>query len=425
MNEYIQNWFESLTKWLTDIGIAGNWIEIFQTGIILVSVFILSFIADRLAKKILLVTISNYIKRSKAWWDDIFLQKKFFTRLAHLAPALVIYFSAGLITGHPVIMSVIQAVTIIYMIFIGLLALDSVLNGFHDIYQQLPMSKDRPIKGFIQILKIILYFIGGILILSIVFNKNPGFFLTGLGALAAVLLLVFKDTILGFVASIQLTANNMVRIGDWITMPSHGADGTVTEITLNTVKVQNFDKTISTIPTYALVAESFNNWRGMQESGGRRIKRSFFIDLKSIDFCTSEMLQHYEKINLISGYIKEKIREIEGDNKAKNLDKDDMLNGRRLTNVGVFRKYIELYIRNHPNIHGEGSPFIAMVRQLQPTEKGLPMEIYAFSKEQSWIVYEGIQADIFDHLMAIIPVFGLRLFQNPSGDDFRKAFNAR
>jgi miniconductance mechanosensitive channel len=310
------------------------------------------------------------------------------------------------------------------MIVLGISVFDALINGAHEIYLNLDVSKDRSIKGFIQIIKLVLYFIGGILILSVIFNKNPLYFLTGLSAMAAVLLLVFKDTILGFVASIQLTANNMVKLGDWITMPSHGADGDVIEITLNTVKVRNFDKTISTIPTYALVSESFSNWRGMKESGGRRIKRALHINVKSICFCTEEMLEKYEKIKLIADYIRQKRVEIEEDNKAKNLQKGDMLNGRRLTNIGVFRKYIESYIRNHPKIHGEGSSFIAMVRQLQQTEKGLPLEIYAFSKEQNWAVYEGIQADVFDHLMAVIPQFDLSLFQNPSGDDFRNLINS-
>ncbi len=413
----------ALNDLITKLGFVSGVSDYVLVFCVVFIVAVLSLLANFIAKKILLTAISHYVKKSKIWWDDILLKRKLFDRLAHFAPALVIYFSFGLISGHPEIIHLLRAIVGIYMIVLGISLFDALINGFHEIYNNLDVSKDRSIKGFIQILKLVLYFISGILILSIVFNKNPLYFLTGLSAMAAVLLLVFKDTILGFVASIQLTANDMVKLGDWITMPSHGADGNVIEITLNTVKVRNFDKTISTIPTYALVSESFSNWRGMQESGGRRIKRALYINVKSINFCTEEMLEKYEQIRLISGYIQQKRVEIEEDNKARQLKKDDMLNGRRLTNIGVFRKYIESYIRNHPKIHGDGSSFIAMVRQLQPTEKGLPLEIYAFSKEQNWAVYEEIQADVFDHLLAVISQFDLMLFQNPSGDDFRSPLN--
>ncbi len=415
---------KALNHWIQQLGVASGISDYLLVFIVVFIVAVLSLLANFIAKRFLLAAISHYVKKSKIWWDDIFLKRKLFNRLAHFAPALVIFFSSDLISGHPEIIHLIKTIIGIYMIVLGISVFDALINGAHEIYLNLDVSKDRSIQGFIQILKLGLYFIGGILILSVIFNKNPLYFLTGLSAMAAVLLLVFKDTILGFVASIQLTANNMVKLGDWITMPSHGADGDVIEITLNTVKVRNFDKTISTIPTYALVSESFSNWRGMKESGGRRIKRALHINVKSICFCTEEMLEKYEKIKLIADYIRQKRVEIEEDNKAKNLQKGDMLNGRRLTNIGVFRKYIESYIRNHPKIHGEGSSFIAMVRQLQQTEKGLPLEIYAFSKEQNWAVYEGIQADVFDHLMAVIPQFDLTLFQHPSGDDFKNLTNS-
>lgn len=419
-----QDQINALNHWIKKLGVTSGISDYLLVFIVVFIVAILSLLANFITKRFLLTAISHYVKKSKIWWDDIFLKRKLFNRLAHFAPALVIYFSSDLIAGHPEIIQLIKTIVGIYMIVLGISVFDALINGAHEIYLNLDVSKDRSIKGFIQIIKLVLYFIGGILILSVIFNKNPLYFLTGLSAMAAVLLLVFKDTILGFVASIQLTANNMVKLGDWITMPGHGADGNVIEITLNTVKVRNFDKTISTIPTYALVSESFSNWRGMKESGGRRIKRALHINVKSICFCTEEMLEKYEKIKLIADYIRQKRVEIEEDNKAKNLQKGDMLNGRRLTNIGVFRKYIESYIRNHPKIHGEGSLFIAMVRQLQQTEKGLPLEIYAFSKEQNWAVYEGIQADVFDHLMAVIPQFDLSLFQNPSGDDFRNLINS-
>jgi miniconductance mechanosensitive channel len=235
--------------------------------------------------------------------------------------------------------------------------------------------------------------------------------------LAAVLMLVFKDSILGFIAGIQLSANNMVRIGDWISMPGNNADGTIIEITLNTVKVKNWDQTISTIPIYSLVSDSFINWRGMEESGGRRIKRSISIDMKSVKFCTEKMLDKLKKIQLIIDYINDKQKEIKEFNKKHNVDESVSVNGRRLTNVGVFRKYVEEYLKQHPKIHND---MTFLVRQLQPTEKGLPVEIYVFSNDQKWANYEAIQSDIFDHILAIIPEFELKIFQNPTGDDFKK-----
>jgi len=253
-------------------------------------------------------------------------------------------------------------------------------------------------------------------IIAIIIGKNPMSLLVGLGASAAVLMLVFKDTILGLVASVQLSANNMVKPGDWIEMPSRNADGTVLEITLNTVKVQNWDRTISTIPTYAMVSESFHNWKGMEESDGRRIKRSVFIDKKSVSFCSDEMLERFRKIHILKEYIDEKTAEIKQYNEERGIDSSIPVNGRRLTNIGVFRKYMELYLKNNPKINQEAT---CMVRQLQPTERGIPMEIYCFSNEKTWVLYEGVQADIFDHVFAIVPEFGLKLFQNPSGDDFR------
>jgi miniconductance mechanosensitive channel len=281
----------------------------------------------------------------------------------------------------------------------------------------MPISKGRSIKGYVQVVKLFFYCIGVILILSIILGESPKGILAGLGALAAVLILVFKDTILGFVASIQLSANQMVKPGDWISMPSHNADGTVTEITLNTVKVQNWDKTISMIPTYALVSDSFYNWRGMEESGGRRIKRSVNIDIKSITVASPELIAKLKKIHFIREYIEQRQKEIEEYNQTHHIDDSTIVNGRRMTNIGIFRRYVEAYLKQHPKVHDN---MTFLVRHLQPTEKGLPLEVYVFSKEQEWAKYESLQADIFDHLLAVLPEFELRAFQNPSGDDFRK-----
>jgi miniconductance mechanosensitive channel len=287
------------------------------------------------------------------------------------------------------------------------------ISAGNDIYNTLPGSKTRPIKGYLQIIKIFVYTIGIITIIAIIFGQSPLKIIAGMGAFAAVILLIFKDTILGFVASIQLAANKMVNIGDWIAMPSKGADGTVIDISLTTVKVQNWDKTISTIPTYSLVSESFNNWKGMEESGGRRIKRHINIDVKSIHFLSEEDMNRFEKIKLIQEYMKEKKNEI----RASNPEGEIPVNQRRLTNIGTFRKYIEAYLFNHPKIHNN---MTFLVRQLQPSEKGLPLEIYVFSNDQEWANYESIQADIFDHVLAVVSEFNLKIFQNPTGDDFKR-----
>jgi miniconductance mechanosensitive channel len=259
--------------------------------------------------------------------------------------------------------------------------------------------------------------IGAILVISNLMGQSPVILLSGIGALSAVVMLVFKDSILGLVAGIQLTSNDMLRVGDWIEMPKYDADGSITDISLNTVKIQNWDKTITTIPTYAMISDSFKNWRGMQNSGGRRIKRSIYIDTNSISFCTPEMIEQFEKIQYLENYILTKQKEINDYNVRYKIDRSSLVNGRALTNIGVFRAYIQAYLEKHPGIHKE---MTLMVRQLAPQETGLPIEIYAFTNKTEWAVYEGIQADIFDHILAIAPSFGLRIFQNPTGHDFKQ-----
>ena len=419
MNTLLQNLVEILINTGIDDSIA-NAIGIFVG---LSSIAIISWIVLLIVRKILLVAITRIAKKTSTHWDDILVQNHFFHRLAHIAPAIVIHSLIPVVLSSESTESVvkfIQSGVYIYLTVMLLLAADALINASHNIYLTTPFSSNRPIKGYVQVVKIILYFIAIILILSIILQKQPKTLLTGLGAMAAVLILVFKDTILGLVASIQLSANNMLKIGDWIEMPSHKADGDVLEITLNTVKVQNWDKTISTIPTYALVSESFNNWRGMEESGGRRIKRHINIDMKSVKFCTHEMLEKYTKFVLLRDYIEERQEEIEEYNKEKGVDETSVINGRRQTNLGIFRKYIEMYLHAHPKIHKE---MTFLVRQLQPTDKGIPMEIYVFSNDQKWANYEAIQADIFDHILAVIPEFELSVFQSPSGEDFRMLKN--
>jgi miniconductance mechanosensitive channel len=410
-------WLFDIKQHLIDWGLQdrlANGLNI-TFGILLI--LIMAWLSDLIARQVILVFIARIIKRSSTKWDDIIFERKVFSRLSHLAPALVLYYCAGFVlieSGDLLI--VIQTVIKIYMIIISLRVISSFLSAMNDIYSTLDISKDRPIKGYIQVVLIIFYSVAVILILSLLLDKSPKVLLTGIGALAAVLILVFKDTILGFVASIQLSANKMLKIGDWISMPKHNADGDVIEITLNTVKVQNWDKTISTIPTYAFVSESYSNWRGMHESGGRRIKRHISIDMRSVKFCTPKMLDKFRKIIYLKEYIEGKEKEIAQYNADNKIDDSIVVNGRRMTNLGTFRKYLELFLRNHPMVNPE---MTLLVRQLQPTETGIPIEVYVFCKDQQWVSYESIQSDIFDHILAVLPEFELRVFQSPSGEDFR------
>lgn len=405
----------------------------------IIIIIIIAWFSHFLTRKIILRIVARIARKTKTDWDDILVKNKVFNGLAHLVPAFILYYTANFsyppvhqplselapgvlaelskeyyFTLSAILLKIAKVYFTIIIVYVG----NTVLNSGMDIYNTTEYSHHRPVKGYVQLVKILIYFMAGIMIVSVLLERDPTVLLAGLGAMAAVLLLVFKDTILGFVASIQLSANEMVKIGDWIEMRSHGADGTVMDITLNTVKVQNWDKTISTIPTYALVAESFNNWKGMEESGGRRIKRSVSIDTGSIKFCDEAMLGRFEKFLLIRDYVKEKEKEVREFNKSKNISDEDVISGRRQTNVGIFRKYLEVYLHQHPMINQE---MTFLVRQLHPTPTGLPIEIYVFCKDKAWANYEAIQADIFDHIYAVIPEFELRVFQEPSGADISNA----
>jgi len=392
--------------------------DIAAIGLALAVVILLSIISDLIARRMLLSGIGYIISRTGAKWDDILLERKVFNKLAHLAPAMVIYLATPFIfKGYTAVTATIMSGVMIYIIVIGMLVMDAFLNAILEIYQNFEVSKEVPIKGFVQVLKIVVYFLAGILIIARILDKSPLYLLSGLGALTAVLMLVFKDVILGFVAGIQLSANKMIANGDWIEMPQYGADGDVLEVALTTVKVQNWDKTITTIPTYALISGSFKNWRGMSESGGRRIKRAVNIDMSTVKFCTDEMLKRFSSIQYIAGYIDRITKEIAEDNSAKNVDESNPANGRRLTNIGTFRAYAIEYLKQHPMISQE---MTFIVRQLAPTAHGLPIEIYIFCKDKDWTNYEAIQSDIFDHILAVIPEFDLKVFQNPTGNDFKR-----
>ena len=402
----IENWF--LSQGLSETGAYYLGILLLAFGVVL-----LAYITNFIAKRILLSIVKVFVKKSQTKWDDVLTERKVFDRLSHIAPALVIYYLANI---FPAGQETIERLAIVYIILVGVFVYDSFLNAIVDIYRTYEISKQKPIKGYVQVVKIVTYVFVIIFVIATLMDRSPLVLLSGLGAMTAILMLIFKDSILGLVAGIQLSFNDMVRIGDWIEMPNFGADGDVIDITLNTVKVQNWDKTISTIPAYAMISNSFKNWRGMTESGGRRIKRSLNIDMGSIKFCTEGMIERFKKIQYITDYVEKKKEELTGYNREQNIDSSTLANGRHMTNVGTFRAYIQAYLRNHPKIHKE---MTFLIRQLKPGETGLPIEIYVFSNDQNWVNYEGIQADIFDHLLAVASEFELRLFQNPSGSDFK------
>ena len=408
--KYLLQLFETILRDLNVPDGIGTPIAIFAGLLVL---FLVSFGAHWLTRQIMARIVHQFVEKTKTQWDDFLIQRRVFRALAHISPALIIYYTYDF-SGNEFISNLLLGSVRIY--FVGIFTLFAVrfANAANDIYQTTPYAANRPIKGYIQLLQILIICVGVIFVIAVLIDKSPLYLIGGLGAIAAVLLLVFKDTILSLVASIQLSANKMLKPGDWIAMPSHNADGTVIDISLNTVKVQNWDKTITTIPTYALVSESFNNWVGMEESGGRRIKRSVNLDMRSVRFCDKQMLEKLSHFYLLKDYIDEREKEIEAHNKKLKVEEGDIFNGRRQTNLGVFRHYLENYLKQHPKIHQH---MTFLVRHLQPSEKGLPLEFYVFSKDQEWAKYESIQADIMDHVLAILPEFGLRVFQNPSGND--------
>lgn len=405
---------KQLLKFDMDVTFAGY----LSLIIMFLLIILICILANFITKKVVIRIISKIVKNTKFRWDDMLLERKVFHKLSHIVPAIIIYFFASAFPES--LQQLIEKIAIAYLIIMGLVIINSSLNAMNDIYQTYEVSRTKPIKGYIQVVKIIIITLGAILLIANLIGKSPLLLLSGIGALSAVFMLVFRDSLLGLVAGIQLSTNDMVQVGDWIEMPKYGADGDIIDISLNTVKVQNFDKTITMIPSYALISDSFINWRGMQKSGGRRIKRSLFIDKNSISFCTEEMINNFKNIHYLSDYITQREREITEFNTRNKINQSNRVNGRALTNIGVFRAYINTYLQHHPGINQE---MTLMVRQLAPTEHGLPIEIYAFTNDIQWAVYETVQADIFDHLFAVAPEFGIQLFQNPTGNDFKKIAN--
>ncbi len=371
-----------------------------------------------LLSRVMIRIMGAFARKTRAKGMLIFFDHKIIHRLAALAPALLVRALAELwLPSGTVGLQALRLSANLWLLLTGMLIVYAALDALVEVYNRQPSARQIPIQGFAQGVKLVIFLVVLLTAIATLMGKSPALLVSGLGAMTAVTMLVFKDPILGFVAGIQLCANRMLAVGDWLEMPQYQANGDVIAITLTTVKVRNWDQTITTVPTYALIADSFKNWRGMQEVGGRRIMRSLLIDMQSIRFMAPEDIERLRKAQLISDYIKAKLEDIERDNREHNVDPSSPINGRHLTNIGTFRAYLREYIRNHPGIHPD---LIMMVRQLQPTAEGLPIEIYAFTRDTAWVAYEGVQADIFDHIMAVVPEFGLRVFQSPAGSDVRR-----
>ncbi len=397
--------FQEFTKSV----LSGQW----YTSYLLIGM--LCLVAYFITSRILLRTVSHLFKKTSTKFDDILIEERVFSKLPFLVPLVILYNSKDLLYWNNLLDRVILST--IALIF--LYSLNALINALNEMFKLTELSKKFSIKSYTQIGKLLINIFGIIVVIAVLTGNSPVYLLSGLGALTAVLILVFKDTILSLVSSVQISSNDLFKVGDWVEAPQFGADGDVIDIALHSVKIQNWDKTISVIPTNKLIDSSFKNWRGMAESGGRRIKRSINIDMSSIKFCTNEMIDRYSKYNVIATYIKVKLEEVQRFNIENNITDESLINGRSLTNIGTFRAYIEGYLRNHNKIHDE---MTFLVRQLSPSANGLPIEIYVFSNDTDWLNYEKIQADIFDHLLAVVSEFELKVFQNPSGSDFKSSF---
>jgi len=414
--------FELLDKWMAAQGFSPLLIQAVDTFFSFIFLIIIAAFTAWLAKRFLVVFLETAVRRSSNQWDDSLVARGFFRRLGWLLPLVVVYLAGDLMfVAHAQAGEFVKRLVMALFVLFSLRVLYAFIDASHDIYNSHGISEGRPVKGYIEIIKIVSFVLAAIFIVSFLTARSPWGVMSVLGGLTAVLLLIFKDMILGFVASLQMAANDMVKVGDWIEMEKFGADGDVIDVSIHTVKVRNWDKTITTIPTYALVSNSFKNWRGMSESGGRRIKRPLYIDMNTIHFCSDEMLEKFEKYELLKEYLANKKQEIENHNREKGVDTSALVNGRRQTNIGVFRAYAVAYLKNHPNIHQD---MTFLVRQLAPTPQGLPLEIYVFSNDQVWANYEAIQSDIFDHLLAVVPEFGLKVYQYPSGNDLGRAMES-
>lgn len=413
--------YSTLLKQLQQLGFNENITHIINSIILLLGFSILLYTIDYLLRNFIHAIVIRIMRKSKTKFDDYLLKNKVLKSLTHLVPLILAkQFLPLIFAGFPKWTALTLSITEAFILFTFALIINGLAKSFRDLFKTRAAFEDKPLDSYMQLISILIFSICGILIFSELTGKSPVAFLISLGAASAVLMLIFKDTILGFVASIQVSANDMVRIGDWVEMPKYGADGDVLSINLNTVKIQNWDKTITTVPTYAFITDSFKNWRGMISTGGRRIKRTIKFKISSFKFCDEEMLQKFKKYRLIKEHILEKEREIAEHNVKLGDENMVLVNIRRITNIGVFRAYAEKYIAEKPEVNKQ---MTAMVRQLEPTSKGLPLEIYCFSNDVRWVYYEKIAADIFDHLLTIASEFDLEIFEEPSGADFKNLLN--
>lgn len=418
MNDIEEEIVSPLHKWLINVGIGENTAIYLKMLILFFIVCISAFIIDITLRKIFLTVVHRFAAKTKSKFDDVLIEKGTFKYLGHVFPAILVRLIIPIVFhDFNFLITPLQELIDVYVVIMIVLFVQAIIRSSKIILREKPSLKDKPIDSIAQLINIINYIIGFIFLFSEITGKSVGSFFAAAGAASAILLLIFKDTILGFVSSLQLATNDMVRIGDWISMEKYGADGNVIEISLNTVKVQNFDKTITTIPTYKLMSDSFKNWRGMENSQGRRIKRALNISISSVKFLSEDEVEELQNVELISTYLKSKYNEIKEYNKSHTINKSIPINGRHLTNIGVFRKYMEEYIKLHPLINEN---LTLMVRQLAPTEKGIPLEVYSFSSDKAWVNYENIISDIFDHMLASAPHFKLDIFESPAGKDFER-----
>lgn len=420
----MHTWHDKLSQWFFHQNHAQlDWyLSLLVDGVILLFTALIATVSYFTVRKIMVGLITKVVRKTHNTWDDELLNSKLLTWISLLVPTVIIWNTApdAVITTHSgetVFANFLQITATITIIILASLSANSILNIIERIYRRYPVSRELPIKSLLQVVQIILLLSSVIFIISVLLGKSPVLIFSGLGAMTAIMMLIFKDSLLGLVAGIQLSANRMVARGDWIEMPKFGADGEVLEVALTTVKVRNWDKTITTIPTYALISDSFKNWRGMSNSGVRRIKRSISIDMSTVEFLDEQMLNKMAQINFLKDYLAEKEADIdEWNNNLPAEARNNPINARALTNLGTFRAYIREYVKNHPKIDDSQT---LLIRQLQPTEHGIPIELYIFTTDNRWIEYESIQSDIFDHLLSILPEFNLRAFQSPSDNALR------
>lgn len=404
--------YEWIFQLLSEVGMERA-AAFFAYVLTLVALAAICFALCLLARGVTVRIAKTVVRRTKSRWDDIFLENRVFHRAsAAVAPAVIALFADGMPQYGGLVSKLGQVAGVLVLLMI----IEAVIRSANAIYRLYEISKTRPIRGVLQVAQVAAYIVGGIVIVAVLAGQSPMALLGGIGAMTAVTSLIFKDAILGFVAGIQLTGNDMIRIGDWVEIPGGNANGTVIDLSMTTVKVENFDKTITAVPAYTLVSSAFINWRGMLASGGRRIKRAVHIDAADVHLCDGAMIERFRRMELLREYIDAKLAELEEHNRREGVDLTEPVNGRRITNVGTFRAYILAYLRRHPGIRQDMS---CMVRQLSPDDRGLPLEIYAFTDTTAWEEYEGIQSDIFDHLYAVAPEFGLRIYQRPSSADLR------